>query len=90
MGVEGLQDGRHHLGHGSFAIAASHGNQRQRKLGAPSGGQLGQSPMRVRHFNAGKARQISPGTRVAYGRHCTAPLGIVQPIVGIKALTLKR
>ena len=35
-----LQDGRNHLRDRGFAVAAGHGDQRQRKLGSPSAGQL--------------------------------------------------
>ena len=84
----GTQDGRNHLRHGRLAVAAGHGNQRQRELRAPADGELAQRLLAVGHFQTAPThgRQLAG---LAHGRHGAGFTRLREEAVGIETLALE-
>ena len=85
----GAQDGRHHLGHRGFAVAAGHGHQRQRELCTPVRGQFSQRQFGIGHHEAGQAcdSQTRLGIiALADGGHRTFGFGLGQKFIGVETL----
>ena len=78
------QNGRNHLRHGGFAIAAGHSNQRQGELAAPLLRQLPQGRFGVGYFHTRQSSLLQ--TVLGQSRHGAHGFGLRQEIVCVETV----